>query len=211
MPETLTLPATVPIFPLSGALLLPGSDLRLNIFEPRYVAMIDDVMRDHRLIGMVQPREQGGERVFEIGCAGRIFEYRETEDSRYLITLKGIQRFAISQELPCMRGYRLVQPDWSRFAGDRQEPSDFMLDRPRLISLLRRYFDRLQIEADWSLIEQAPALGLIDNLAMACPFENGEKQAILEAEGPQGRAEVLMTLLEMAIAGPDDDSEQTPQ
>lgn len=201
----------MPIFPLSGVLLLPEGDLRLNIFEPRYIAMVDDVMRDHRLIGMVQPREAGGEAVYRVGCAGRVFEYRETDDGRYLITLKGIQRFAIAQELPCMRGYRLVQPDWEVFATDRQGLPEIDLDRQRLTKSLRRYFDHLGVDADWDLIEEAPAAGLVNNLSMACPFDQGEKQALLEAAGPAERAEILLALLDMANASPGGDGEFRPQ
>jgi Lon protease-like protein len=210
LPRFEDLPQTLPIFPLSGVLLLPRGKLPLNIFEPRYLAMTEDAIKSDRLIGMVQPVEEGaaGDQppVFPVGCAGRITQFAETEDGRYLITLTGICRFRIERELPLFCGYRRVVPDFSAFQADF-EPESTRLDRARLLSALKVYLKLQQLSADWESIQGAPDERLITSLAMICPFSCREKQALLESSCLAERARVLTALLEMAVlqggAAPD--------
>ncbi len=189
-PEAASLPATIPIFPLSGVLLLPRGRLPLNIFEPRYLAMTKDALGGERLIGMVQPSEPqddnrgGGQMnppVYPVGCAGRITAFAETDDGRYLITLTGVSRFRIREELPLLSGYRRVVADWAPFARDRDETAEPGFDRGRFARALKGYFAQRQISADWEAIEKAPGEHLLTSIAMLCPFAPNEKQALLEA------------------------------
>ena len=215
--EPVALPDIMPIFPLTGVLLLPRGRLPLNIFEPRYLAMTRDALGGARLIGMVQPSEpaigdvMGGgpgidnrmnPPVYPIGCAGRITQFSETDDGRYLITLTGVSRFRIKEELPLLDGYRRVIPDWRPFAQDRATAGEPGFDRERLIRGLKSYFAQRQIQADFEAIEKAPGEYLVTSLAMACPFAPSEKQALLEAADPDERARLLMTLVEMAAIEP---------
>jgi uncharacterized protein len=198
------LPATLPIFPLPGVLLLPRGRLPLNIFEPRYLAMTSDALGGARLIGMVQPTLPqaslgGNPPVFATGCAGRITAFAETDDGRYLITLTGISRFRIREELDLLRGYRRVVPDWEAFAGDLQEESGEGFDRDRLVQGLKSYFRQHRIEADWDVIGRAPDERLVATIAMTCPFEPSEKQALLEAVDLKARGELLTAIVEMAL------------
>jgi Lon protease-like protein len=201
------LPRTLPIFPLTGVLLLPRGRLPLNIFERRYIAMFDDALAGERMIGMIQPSEPGAgdpaPPLFAVGCAGRITSFSETGDGRYLVTLDGVARFRITEELPLKRGYRTVKPDWSGFIGDLGE-EEAEIDRARLISLLQAYFRQQGISANWEAINQAPDERLLTSLAMICPFEPPEKQALLEASCLGERTRLMMTLLEIAIAGHGD-------
>jgi Lon protease-like protein len=209
--EPITLPDTLPIFPLSGILLLPRGRLPLNIFEPRYLAMTRDALGGERLIGMIQPSEPqddnrggGGPNppVYPIGCAGRVTQFSETDDGRYLLTLTGVSRFRIREELPLLSGYRRVVPDWQPFAHDRDRPGEPGFDRERLIRGLKSYFATRQIQADFEAIEKAPGEYLVTSLAMACPFAPSEKQALLEAADPDERGRLLTTLVEMAAIEP---------
>ena len=201
------LPDILPIFPLTGVLLLPRGRLPLNIFEPRYLAMTRDALGGARLIGMVQPsdpqddnRGGGGPNppVYPVGCAGRLTQFSETDDGRYVITLTGVSRFRIKEELPLLDGYRRVVPDWQPFAHDRERSGRPEFDRDRLIRGLKNYFAQRQIQADFEAIEKAPGEYLVTSLAMACPFAPSEKQALLEAVDPDERARLLTTLVEMA-------------
>ena len=196
------LPAVLPIFPLTGVLLLPHGQLPLNIFEERYLAMLSDAMAWPRVIGMVQPLEGKGDAgeppVYRIGCAGRIVSFSETDDGRYLINLAGLCRFEIARERPLQRGYRTVEPDWSRFRQDLAPLSDAGIDRARLLATLKPYFQRHSIACDWDAIGKASADRLVTTLAMVCPFAPSEKQALLEAAGVAERASLLVTLMEMA-------------
>jgi Lon protease-like protein len=201
------LPDILPVFPLTGVLLLPRGRLPLNIFEPRYLAMTRDALGGARLVGMVQPSEpqddgRGGgglnPPVYPVGCAGRVTQFSETDDGRYLITLTGISRFRIKEELPILDGYRRVVPDWQPFAHDRERSGKPEFDRERLIRGLKSYFAQRQIQADFEAIEKAPGEYLVTSLAMACPFAPSEKQALLEAADPDERARLLTTLVEMA-------------
>lgn len=206
------LPRTLAIFPLPGALLLPGGTLPLNIFEPRYLAMIDDALAGSRMIGMIQPDEEaadvGAAHTYAVGCTGRITQFTETEDGRYLISLTGIARFRIARELPKMvGGYRLVEPDYSGFAGDLSADDEVLgLDRQRLFTHLRAFFQARGIDANWEAMEKADDASLVTALAMVCPFATAEKQALLEAANGSRRAETLIALLQMGGAEDDEDA-----
>ena len=197
------LPTRFPIFPLPGAILLPSGNLPLNIFEPRYLQMTRDAMRTDRVIGMVQPSGGGADRpeLFAVGCAGRITSFAETEDGRYLITLTGVCRYVLVEELRVSTPYRQVSASFERWQTDLEPPSPSDSLRPRLLDALRSYFDVHEISADWSQIRAAPLGGLITSLAMICPFEPCEKQALLEALDPEQRCQVLITLLQMGALG----------
>ena len=204
------LPKTIPIFPLSGVLLLPRGKLPLNIFEPRYINMIDDALAADRLIGMIQPRDasvpgsaKGSTPVYDCGCAGRITRLEETEDGRYLLTLVGICRFTLTEELATMRGYRRVVPNWTTFRDDLLDPTQVGVDRDRLVGALTAFFDRHGINANWEVIEATPDDSLITSLCMICPFEPSEKQALLEAGTAERRAEMMISLMEMAVLDKD--------
>ena len=203
------LSATIPIFPLSGVLLLPRGLLPLNIFEPRYLNMVDDALASHRLIGMVQPVEPCNAvptpRVYPTGCAGRISSFDETDDGRYLITLTGICRFRLDAELPIDRGYRRVKADWQRFSDDLQEQGAAELERDKLLAKLGEYLERHGMAANWDAIKKASDERLITSLAMICPFEACEKQALLEAGTLTERAALLTALIEMAVLSPQAD------
>jgi Lon protease-like protein len=198
------LPATLPVFPLTGVLLLPRGRLPLNIFEPRYLAMFDDALASNRMIGMIQPSADplpgASPALFAVGCAGRIVSFNETGDGRYLIALDGVARFRVAEELPLHRGYRRVAPDWTDYANDLNEQS-FTLDRSRFIDLLQIYFRQNDLSVDWDMLRQAPDERLLTSLAMVCPFESNEKQALLEAGCLSDLARLMITLLEIAIAG----------
>jgi Lon protease-like protein len=211
------LPEVLPIFPLVGVLLLPRARLPLNIFEPRYLAMTRDALGGERLIGMIQPRDPPGEHsiggmnppVYPVGCAGRVTQFAETDDGRFLITLTGVSRFRIVEELPLLSGYRRVIPDWTPFAADREIPDAPQFDRARHVRGLQSIFGQRQLSADWSAIDTAPAEQLIASIAMACPFAPSEKQALLEAADLEQRATLLTGLVEMAAIQPvtgDDDT-----
>ena len=205
------LPETIPVFPLSGVLLFPRWSLPLNIFEPRYLNMIDDAMSGGRIIGMIQA--QGGDRATPelagAGCAGRITSYSETDDGRYLISLSGICRFGITEELSVETPYRQVCADWHRFAHDLLTPAELGLpDRPELVRALKRYTQINAMEVDWEAVENAPMETLINALCAGCPFGPLEKQALLEAPGVAERAETLIALLDMDMPGDDSSTVQ---
>jgi Lon protease-like protein len=207
------LPDILPIFPLTGVLLLPRGRLPLNIFEPRYLAMTRDAMAGERLIGMIQPSDpyEGGMHpaVYPTGCAGRITSFSETEDGRFLIALTGVSRFRIREELPLLSGYRRVVPDWSEFAGDLDAEAEPGFDRARLIRGLRGFFEQRGIEADWKVIDQAPGEHLVHSIAMLCPFAPNEKQALLDSADLAARAGLLTSLVEMAALKPTADGGMT--
>jgi Lon protease-like protein len=197
------LPAILPIFPLTGVLLLPRGRLPLNIFEPRYLAMTRDALAGERLIGMVQPSNPAGSGsnppVYPTGCAGRITSFAETEDGRFLITLTGTSRFRIREELPLLEGYRRVVPEWREFARDLENEDEAGIDRDRLLRGLRAYFQQHQISADWDAVTAVPGERLVTSIAMICPFEPSEKQALLEAPDLDERARLLTAIVEMAV------------
>jgi Lon protease-like protein len=205
-PRFEALPASLPIFPLPGALLLPGGRLPLNIFEPRYLNMVRDAIAGPRLIGMIQPstdsEDPGSAETYRTGCAGRIVAFQETEDGRFLITLAGLIRFDVARELPLEEGYRRVEPEFGRFRDDLAEDTD-EIDREGLLEALRGYFDVSGLDGDWAAVEKAADEALVTSLAMACPFDPPEKQALLEAMTLGERAETLITLLRMAVMESD--------
>jgi uncharacterized protein len=197
------LPITLPIFPLPGVLLLPHGRLPLRIFEPRYLAMTRDALAGERLIGMVQPNDpvvsDANPPVYPIGCAGRITSFTETDDGLFLITLTGISRFRIREELPLLEGYRRVVPEWTDFARDLEADENSGFDRDRLIRGLKGFFQHHQISADWDAIASTPVDRLVTSIAMMCPFEPSEKQALLEASDLDDRARLLTAIVEMAV------------
>ena len=197
------LPRELPVFPLPGVLLLPRGRLPLNIFEPRYLTMVEDSLAADRMIGMIQPTDPASRAkapaLYETGCAGRITSFAETEDGRLLITLTGVCRFVALRELSCERGYRRVLPAWERFAADLDGEACGSIDRDRLLGGLKGYFKTQGISANWDAIEGTPDERLITSLAMICPFEASEKQALLEAPDLMERAKLLIALIEMAI------------
>jgi hypothetical protein len=202
-------PDTLPVFPLTGVLLLPGGNLPLNIFEPRYLAMVDDALRTNRLIGMIQPdaskaEGQHGPALYRTGCAGRITAFQELEDGRYLMTLTGKKRFEVKDELDTIRGYRRVRPDWSTFQDVPGKPNLCIdIDREKLHALLKSYFHKEGMACEWELLAATPDQYLITTLAMICPFEPQDKQALLEATDCKARGALFMELLDMAIKGCD--------
>ena len=196
------LPATMPVFPLTGAVLLPRGQLPLNIFEPRYLAMADAALSGARFIGMIQPTEHE-EKVLtpplsKVGCAGRITSYKETDDGRCLITLTGICRFRIAEELAVKTPFRQIRPDYSTYVGDLVADSTSDFPRERLIGALKDYLAHRDLKADWRSVMSAPPETLVNALAMLCPFGPAEKQALIEANSWNDRVDTLVTLLEMS-------------
>ena len=201
------LPDEFPVFPLSGALLLPGGRLPLNVFEPRYLAMVEDSMAAGRMFGMVQPDRRlavgdTGPGLYRTGCLGRLSSFAETDDGRYLITLTGIVRFTIIEEVEPRRGYRRVRGAFGGFAADMMEvraasKAVLELDRPQMLEALKRYFTHAGVDANWEAIGAMPDHALVVTLCMACPFDPEEKQALLEAHDACERARVLLALLEI--------------
>ena len=199
------LPDTIPVFPLPGALLLPRARLPLHIFEPRYLAMLDDALKtSHRLIGMVQPREspKGVPGLQRIGCAGRVTQFSETEDGRYMITLSGASRFRMQREVEGFTPYRRAEVSWAGFEHDLCDGEcDAGFERGRFLELLGRYFDAKQLSTDWDSMKEAEDELLINSLSMLCPFEPEDKQALLEAPTLETRRETLVTLIEFSLRG----------
>ena len=204
------LPDTIAIFPLAGALLLPRSRLPLHIFEPRYLQMIADALKtDGRLIGMIQPNPVPGRQgpgLHSIGCAGRITQFSETEDGRYMITLSGVSRFRVIKEVEGFSPYRRCDVKWDGFErdlGDEEQDANF--SRKPLMDLLGRYIETRGLSADWSTLKEAEDELLINSLSMMLDFDAEDKQALLEAPSLQTRRETLVTLIEYAMRGGHDE------
>jgi hypothetical protein len=200
------LPGTIPIFPLPGALLLPRSRLPLHIFEPRYLAMLDDALKTpERLIGMVQPNEVPGREgpgLHSIGCVGRVTQFSETEDGRYLITLSGVSRFRVLREVEGFTPYRRCEVSWDGFAKDLGTPErDQGFDRKSFMAVLERYFDTMDLSTDWETLREAEDELLVNSLSMLLDFAPEDKQALLEAPSLTTRRETLVTLIEFALRG----------
>ena len=199
------LPETIPVFPLPGALLLPRARLPLHLFEPRYLAMLDDVLKtSSRFIGMVQPYEgpDGGGKLHTIGCAGKVTAFSETEDGRYMITLSGASRFRITDEVEGFTPYRRCNVDWGGFDRDLgPTEKDTSFDRDKFMDTLGRYLVNQGLSTDWESLGEAEDELLINSLSMLCPFEPEDKQALLEAQSLTARRETLMTLIEFALRG----------
>jgi Lon protease-like protein len=201
------LSAVIPIFPLPGALLLPRGQMPLNIFEPRYLAMIDDALRlGHRLIGMIQPdsAHPGSEdkpNLFKVGCVGRITQLAETGDGRYLIQLIGIVRFRVEEELSVATPYRQCRVAYAPFADDFvARKGEDEVDRESLLRSLSEFLKANDLKADWEGIENAPNEALVNALAMMSPYGTAEKQALLEAPDLKTRAEILVAVTEIELA-----------
>ncbi len=211
------LPTEFPVFPLGGALLLPQGKLPLNVFEPRYRAMVEDALASGRVIGMVQPDESragtpSGPALYKVGCLGRLSSFSEADDGRYLITLTGMVRFVIGVELEMQRGYRRVQADLARFRSDLDgKPSTLGIDRDGLTQALRVYFSANGFDANWDAINEMEDDALVTTLAMVCPFDPAEKQALLEAPKAADRASTLLTLLQMGAHAATDGGRQGRQ
>lgn len=191
------LPATLPVFPLSGVLLLPHGNLPLNIFEPRYLQMVEDALAGDRLIGMIQSKNETG--LQSVGCAGRITEFSQTPDNRFLINLTGIARFQVSEELSVTTPYRQVAAQWQPYEHDLVIEEALDLKREMLVPLLEEYFALQEIEYEAERLHKASDSKLITCLSMVCPFDAKEKQALLEAENGQARARLFTALLEMEV------------
>ena len=199
------LPDTIPVFPLPGALLLPRARLPLHLFEPRYLQMFEDALKtSSRLIGMVQPHDGPGGKaqLHAIGCAGRITQFSETEDGRYMVTLSGISRFRMVEEITGFSPYRKARVNWKGFERDLGfVEKDSAFDRPAFLELLNRFFEDQELKTDWDSLTEAEDELLINSLSMLCPFEPEEKQALLEAPSLSTRRETLVTLIEFALRG----------
>lgn len=227
------LPDEIPIFPLTGALLLPGGRLPLNIFEPRYLNLVDDALAGGRLMAMVQPRlaPADGEAeiespsgsdvpVYPIGCLGRIAAFQETDDGRMGIDLRGMIRFSIGEELPVKDGYRRARPEFDAYRDDLVEPRDVIspamephsgeagtwVDRARMLGSVKSYFEAQEVTADWRMIEGTPDEVLVTTLAMVCPLAPIDRQALLESPNTGLRAKLLIALLEAALTGEETDA-----
>ncbi len=203
------LPSRLPLFPLRGAILLPGSTLPLNIFEPRYLEMIDDVMSGSRMLGMIQPVGSEAEEsplgssveLRRIGGAGRVTTYQELDDGRIAIALTGISRFEIVGEAETGKSYRAATVSYDKFAGDfTRGLGEDQIDRTRLVETLRTYLEEHNLKTDWSLIERAPSEFLVNALCVMSPYGPEEKQALLEAADLKTRSEVLIALAQMESA-----------
>jgi len=208
--RTADLPQVIPVFPLDGALLLPRSELPLQIFEPRYLNMIDDAMAGDRLIGMVQTRP-GGDRarpaLTQVGCVGRITSYAETSDGRYLITLTGVCRYRISEELNARTPYRQLRAEYGLYEDDLTvSAASPLIDRQRFARALKAYLNHRDLDVDWDTANNAPIEALVNSLSMGLPFTPAEKQALLEAGDFNDRYKALTALLEIdALEDGDDD------
>ncbi|MFN0023383.1 MAG: LON peptidase substrate-binding domain-containing protein [Parvularculaceae bacterium] len=200
------LPPVLPIFPLAGCILLPKGLLPLNIFEPRYLRMIDDALGLTRIIGMIQPREDDGSAkppLYDVGSAGRITSFTETGDGRYLISLTGLTRFRVAGEVEAGTPYRQARVDYAPFAGDTGgDASAADVNRDRLFDAMRSYLEAESLSTDWDSASSAPTDSLVNSLSMGCPFAPNEKQALLEAPSLADRAECLMTLMHMSVGDP---------
>jgi Lon protease-like protein len=201
--RTDALPTVIPIFPLVSALLLPRGELPLNIFEPRYLAMVEDSIRADRMIGMVQPRREGDARpeLHDVGCLGKITQFAETGDGRFMVTLTGVSRFRIAQELSVLTPYRQCIASYEEFARDidAEDGGDDM-DRAGVLRTLRNFAEANRLKIDWKSIEQTPNEALVNALAMMSPFGPEEKQALLEAATLKSRADVLIAITEIELA-----------
>lgn len=199
------LPETIAVFPLSGALILPRGQLPLNIFEPRYIRMVDDALKSNRLIGMIQPDDRvrvgsGSSPLHRVGCAGRITQFAETGDGRYLMTLTGVARFRVVDELSALTPYRQCRVSFDEFLGDLQTTDEEDVDRTSVLRTLKLFAESNKLKLDWNEIDRAPNEALVNALAMMSPFGPSEKQALLEAADLKARAEVLVAITEIELA-----------
>ncbi len=205
------LPSTLPIFPLPGAVILPFGNLPLNIFEPRYISMVEAVLGSHRLIGMIQPLEKSEENltnIYPVGCAGKVTSFTETSDGRFLIELSGILRFRVKKEIDLIDGYRNVIPDWEPYLRDLEE-DNYQYDISELLNQLKIYFEKNNINVDFSEISKISPEQILASIPQICSFKENEKQAILEAVNGKNRLEILISLLKMYSSDKDDFENET--
>ncbi len=212
------LPPILPVFPLSGALLLPRTQLPLNIFEQRYIDMVDAAIAGNRLIGMVQPSpdrnsdDPDNPVLASVGCVGRLTSFQETGDGRYLVTLQGVTRFGLGKELKTYTRFREVECDFAAFAHDLKcGEGEEDVDRNSLLKTLRNYLDANNLEADWQSVSEAETEVLVNALCMMCPYGPQEKQALLEARDLKTRAETLIAITEMDLAKSQNEGGSTLQ
>ena len=204
--ENNNLPTDLPVFPLQGALLLPGGVLPLNIFEPRYIQMVKDTLAtNHRLIVMTLPlpEKSNGSEIYKLACAGKLISFEETLDGRFLISLSGIMRCRLLDTLEEKGGYRRMKVDFTDYLDDMR-PNDIKIERNGFFKTLRSYFDMKGLSADWKAIEKCEDEKLITTLAMLCPFSDAEKQTLMEANSLNERAKLMKVILEMSIFGSGD-------
>ncbi|MGP0057940.1 MAG: LON peptidase substrate-binding domain-containing protein [Beijerinckiaceae bacterium] len=199
------LPAVIPVFPLTGVLLLPRGQLPLNVFEPRYMAMVEDVLKAHRIIGMVQPDAEASDaevpRLLSVGCAGRVTQFAETGDGRFLLTLTGIARYRIVDEISAVTAYRQCRVDFSPFEGDFLPHSgEEAVDRDGVLTALGNFAEANQLQIDWKSVRETPNEALVNALSMMSPYGPREKQALLEAPDLRTRADVLIAITEITLA-----------
>jgi Lon protease-like protein len=200
------MPTTIPVFPLAGALLLPRRPLPLSIFEPRYLAMVDDALSGERLIGMIQPSDgeeasDASPELCAIGCVGRITQFAETGDGRCFITLTGVARFRLIEHAPAPTSYRQARVDFSEFSNDFHEgEGESAVDRPGLLSALRKFAEANKFKVDWDDIKKASNEALVNGLSMLSPYGSREKQALLEASDLKARADMLVAITQMELA-----------
>ncbi|PKQ13910.1 MAG: ATP-dependent protease [Alphaproteobacteria bacterium HGW-Alphaproteobacteria-1] len=204
------LPEIIPVFPLPGALMLPRARLPLHLFEPRYLAMLDDALKTpERVIGMIQPNRvpgRDGHGLHTIGCVGRVTQFSETEDGRYMITLSGLSRYRVIEEVEGFTPYRRARVSWAGFERDLGPPeTDPGFKRPKFLALLARYFETRGLQTDWDSLKEAEDELLINSLSMLLAFEPEEKQALLEAPSLSTRRETLVTLIEYTLRGGDNE------
>ncbi len=210
------MPDTIPVFPLAGALLLPHGRLPLNIFEPRYLAMVEDALGSGRMIGMMQgdssrPRTERGTAIYSVGCLGRLTSFSETDDGRFLITLTGLLRFRVLDEVEMRRGYRRMSVDYNPYVDDLDpQPATESIPREAFVAVLRPYFQHQGMEVNWDAIEKTPEAMLVTTLSMLCPFAVAEKQALLEAPLPGDRTKMMLALMQMAMHGGDGEAGGRP-
>ena len=195
------IPSKISIFPLNGALLLPRSQLPLNIFEPRYLEMIDNSISSDRLIGMIQTQESNENQLYSIGCLGKITSFTELSDSRFIITLNGICRYKVTQELDTLTPYRQVKVSYEDFENDLTPGfNQDKADRDKLLDVLKRYLEKNNLQIDWEAVKGSPTETLVNSLCSLSPYSAEEKQALLEAEDIQKRNELLIAMTEMALS-----------
>jgi Lon protease-like protein len=211
------LPDAIPVFPLTGALLLPRGQMPLNIFEPRYVQMVDAALRGTRLIGMIQPEadqepDATAPKLYRVGCVGRIVQFAETGDGRYLISLAGVSRFAVEEELATTTPYRQCRITAAPFASDfKPRLGEEEVDREAVVAALAKFTEATGLKIDWDGVEKAPNEALVNALSMMAPFGTREKQALLEAPDLKIRAETLVAITEMELTKTDPGSQTTLQ
>ncbi|MFX0542126.1 LON peptidase substrate-binding domain-containing protein [Roseovarius sp. S4756] len=210
MTRKIDLPDIIPIFPLPGALLLPRARLPLHLFEPRYLAMLEDALKTpERLIGMIQPNKvpgRAGPGLQSIGCVGRVTQFSETEDGRYMLTLAGVSRFRLLEEIEGFTPYRRARVSWTGFERDQGgEEADPAFDRDAFLASLAQFFKAQDLQTDWDSLKEADDELLINSLSMLLGFEPEDKQALLEAPSLSTRRETLLTLIEFAMRGGDDE------